>query len=57
MRWKTTKKNYDFLTSCGNHICGKIELSRKLDERFSTSMKLGDNLSMVMIGKGMYERW
>ena len=33
-------------------MCGKKELFDNLDESFSTSVKLGDNSSMVVIGKG-----
>lgn len=36
---------------CNNHICGKKEFFSRLDESFSTSVKLGDNSSMAVIGK------
>ena len=39
-------------SGCSNHMCGKKELFSKLDESFSTSVKLGDNSSIVVIGKG-----
>ena len=35
-----------------NHMCGKKELSFRLDESFNTFVKLEDNSSMAMIGKG-----
>ena len=50
---KASKEELWFLdSSCSNHMCGKKELFSKLDESFSTSAKLGDNSSMVVIGKG-----
>ena len=39
-------------SGCSNHMCGKKELFSRLDESFSTSVKLGDNSSMVVIRKG-----
>ena len=39
------------VSGCSNHMCGKKELFSKLDESFSTSVKLGDNSSMAVIGK------
>lgn len=49
---EASKEELWFLdSSCSNHMCGKKEKSR-LDESFSTSVKLGDNSSMAAIGKG-----
>ncbi|XP_031260597.1 uncharacterized protein LOC116118764 [Pistacia vera] len=50
---EASKEELWFLDSCcSNHMCGKKELFSRLDEIFSTSVKLGDNSSMVVIGKG-----
>ena len=49
---EASKEELWFLDSgCSNHMCGK-ELFSRLDESFSTSVKLGDNSSMAAIGKG-----
>lgn len=50
---EASKEELWFLDSgCSNHMCGKKELFSRLDESFSTSVKLGDNSSMAVIGKG-----
>ena len=42
-----------FLDSgCSNHICGKNELFSDLDENFRETVKLGNNSSLIVIGKG-----
>ena len=50
---EASKEDLWFLdSSCNNHMCGKKELFSRLDESFSTFVKLGDNSSMAVIGKG-----
>ena len=42
-----------FLDSgCSNHMCGKKEYFSDFDESFRVSVKLGNNSSMVVMGKG-----
>ncbi|KAL0288213.1 UNVERIFIED_CONTAM: Retrovirus-related Pol polyprotein from transposon TNT 1-94 [Sesamum calycinum] len=42
-----------FLDSgCNNHMCGKREYFSDFDEKFTDSVKLGNNLNMVVNGKG-----
>ncbi|KAL0423551.1 UNVERIFIED_CONTAM: Retrovirus-related Pol polyprotein from transposon RE1 [Sesamum radiatum] len=42
-----------FLDSgCSNHMCGNIDHFTYIDENFSDTLKLGDNTSMVVAGKG-----
>lgn len=42
-----------FLDSgCSNHMCGKKEYFSELDINYRTSVKLGDNSSMAVHGKG-----
>ncbi|KAG8649537.1 hypothetical protein MANES_08G103711v8 [Manihot esculenta] len=42
-----------FLDSgCNNHMCGKKEYFFDLDENFRNSMKLGNNLSLIIKSKG-----
>ncbi|KAM1036953.1 hypothetical protein FF1_031868 [Malus domestica] len=42
-----------FLDSgCNNHMCGKKEMFTNLDENFRKSVKLGNNSSLAMLGKG-----
>ena len=50
---EASKKELWFLDSgCSNHMCGKKELFSRLDESFRTFVKLGDNSSMAVTGKG-----
>ena len=50
---EASKEELWFLDSgCSNHMCGKKKLFSRLDESFSTSVKLGDNSSMAVTGKG-----
>ncbi|WJZ80278.1 hypothetical protein VitviT2T_000212 [Vitis vinifera] len=50
---EASKEELWFLDSgCSNHMCGKKELFSRLDESFSTSVKLGDNSSMAVTRKG-----
>ena len=42
-----------FLDSgCSNHMCGKKEYFSDFDRSFRDSVKLGNNSSMVVMGKG-----
>ncbi|KAK4440576.1 hypothetical protein Salat_0392500 [Sesamum alatum] len=42
-----------FLDSgCSNHMCGKKDYFSEIDEHFSDTVKLGDNRSVVVAGKG-----
>jgi len=42
-----------FLDSgCSNHMCGKKEYFSNFNEKFRESVKLGNNTSMVVSGKG-----
>jgi hypothetical protein len=42
-----------FLDSrCSNHMCGKKEIFFDLDTKFRESVKLGNNSSMAVMGKG-----
>ena len=42
-----------FLDSgCSNHMCGKKEYFSDFDGSFKDSVKLGNNSSMVVMGKG-----
>eukprot|EP00268_Persea_americana_P036380 TRINITY_DN3586_c0_g1_i10.p1 TRINITY_DN3586_c0_g1~~TRINITY_DN3586_c0_g1_i10.p1 ORF type:complete len:412 (-),score=71.57 TRINITY_DN3586_c0_g1_i10:714-1949(-) len=49
----TSKEELWFLDSgCSNHMCGKKELFFYFDGSFRETLKLGDNSSMDMMGKG-----
>ncbi|KAL0420698.1 UNVERIFIED_CONTAM: hypothetical protein Slati_3092700 [Sesamum latifolium] len=49
----TIKPDTWFLDSgCSNHMCGKKDYFTDFDENFSDTVKLGDNTSMVVAGKG-----
>ena len=37
---------------CSNHMCGKNEYFSDFDGSFRDSVKLGNNSSMVVMGKG-----
>lgn len=53
---ESSKEELWFLDSgCNNHMCGKKEFFSMLDESFNTSVKLGDNSSMAVRGKVIYE--
>ena len=39
-------------SGCSNHICGKKEYFSDLNENFKDSVKLGNNSSMAVMGKG-----
>lgn len=53
---ESSKEELWFLDSgCSNHMCGKKEFFSMLDESFNTSVKLGDNSSMAVRGKEIYE--
>ena len=39
-------------TGCSNHLSGKKELFSDLDESYHTSVKLGDNSKLEVLGKG-----
>ena len=39
-------------SGCSNHMCGKKEVFSDLDENFSETVKLGNNSSMAVKGKG-----
>ncbi|XP_038715057.1 uncharacterized protein LOC120008755 [Tripterygium wilfordii] len=57
MAYVEDKKAYDeeawFLDSgCSNHMCGKRELFSQLNEEFRESVKLGNNSSLSVVGKG-----
>ncbi|KAA8515413.1 hypothetical protein F0562_018976 [Nyssa sinensis] len=42
-----------FLDSeCSNHMCGKKEMFTNLDDTFRKSVKLGNNSSLAVLGKG-----
>lgn len=42
-----------FLDSgCSNHMCGKKEMFTNFDDIFRKSVKLGNNSSLVVLGKG-----
>ena len=42
-----------FLDSgCSNHMCGKKEMFTDLDDTFRKSVKLGNNSSLAVLGKG-----
>lgn len=42
-----------FLDSgCSNHMCGKKEMFTNFDDTFRKSVKLGNNSSLVVLGKG-----
>ena len=50
---KDDREDTWFLDSgCSNHMCGKKEYFIDFDENFSDTVKLGNNTSMVVIGKG-----
>ena len=50
---EVSKEELWFLdSSCNNHMCGKKQFFSRFDESFNTSIKLGDNSSMAVIGKG-----
>jgi len=50
---KANREDMWFLDSwCSNHICGKKEYFTDFDGSFKGLMKLGNNSSMVVIGKG-----
>jgi len=47
------RKDVWFLdSSCSNHMCGKKEIFSDLDEEFYESVKLGNNSTMTVKGKG-----
>ena len=49
----TSKEELWFLDSgCSNHMCGKKELFADFDGSFRETVKLGDNSSMDVMGKG-----
>ena len=37
---------------CNNHICGKRELFSQFDNNFKKQVKLGNDTSLIMQGKG-----
>ena len=39
-------------SECSNHMCGKNEYFSDFDGSFKDSVKLGNNSSMVVMGKG-----
>jgi hypothetical protein len=50
---ESDKEEAWFLDSgCSNHMCGTKEVFYDLDENFSETVKLGNNSSMVVKGKG-----
>lgn len=50
---KDNKEDMWYLDSgCSNHMCGKKEYFSDLNENFRDSVKLGNNSSMTVIGKG-----
>ncbi|XP_048324615.2 uncharacterized protein LOC125420972 [Ziziphus jujuba] len=50
---EASKEELWFLdVGCSNHMYGKKEFFSRFDESFSISVKLGDNSSMAVIGKG-----
>lgn len=49
---KANKEGTWFLDlGCSNHMCGKNEYFSNFDGIFRNSVKLGDNSSIVMLGK------
>jgi len=43
-----------FLDSgCNNHMCGNKDMFCDLDNSFKESVKLGDDLGLIVQGKGM----
>lgn len=47
-----SKEDMWFLDSgCSNHMCGKKKYFLDFDELFRDSMKLGNNSSMIVLGK------
>jgi len=49
---QSKRENVWFLDSgCSNHMCGNKEWFFDLDEKFKQSVKLGDNLRMMVMGK------
>jgi len=50
---KFSKKQVWFIDSgCSNHMCGCKEWFYDLDENYRTTVKLGDNSRMYVMGKG-----
>jgi len=50
---KVSSEDLWFLDSgCSNHMCGKKEYFLDLNEQFRDSVKLGNNSSMTVMGKG-----
>ena len=50
---EANKEDMWFLDSgCSNHMCGKKEYFSNFDGSFKDSVQLGNNSSMVVIGKG-----
>ena len=50
---KANREDMWFLDSgCSNHMCGKKEYFSDFDGSFRDSVKLGNNSSMVVTGKG-----
>ncbi|XP_075475779.1 uncharacterized protein LOC142511839 [Primulina tabacum] len=49
----TNEEELWFLDSgCSNHMCGRKEFFCNIDESFNTTVKLGDNSNMAVVGKG-----
>ena len=40
---------------CSNHMCGKRELFSQFDDIFRKSVKLGNNSSLYVMGKGQIQ--
>ena len=50
---ESNKEELWFLDSgCSNHMCGKKEIFIDLDETFRKSVKMGNNSSLAVLGKG-----
>ena len=50
---KVNREELWYLDSgCSNHMCGKKECFSDLDASFRESVKLGNNSSMAVYGKG-----
>ncbi|RVW91534.1 Retrovirus-related Pol polyprotein from transposon TNT 1-94 [Vitis vinifera] len=50
---KTSREDMWFLDSgCNNHMCGKKDYFSDFDGTFRDSVKLGNNMSMSVLGKG-----
>ena len=51
---KENKEDMWYLDSgCSNHMCGKREYFSYLNENLRDSVKLGNNSSITVIGKGI----